>query len=43
VQETIRGSAPGLFDYSLAIALPLAFLVAGVVGLAVERGIIRFL
>ncbi len=43
VQDTIRGVAPGLFDYSLAIALPLAFLVAGVVGLAVERGIIRFL
>ena len=29
VQETIRSSAPGLFDYSLAIAIPLAFLVAG--------------
>lgn len=43
VQETIRTSAPGLFDYSLAIAIPLAFLVAGTVGLAIERGIIRFL
>ncbi|MCF4166712.1 urea ABC transporter permease subunit UrtB [Zavarzinia compransoris] len=43
VQEVIRNSAPFLFDYSLAIALPLAFLVAGAVGVAIERGIIRFL
>ena len=43
VQETIRVSAPGLFDVSLLVALPLAFLVAGLVGLAMERGIIRFL
>jgi urea transport system permease protein len=43
VQETIRSAAPGLFDWSLAIALPLAFLVAGMAGLAIERGIIRFL
>ncbi len=43
VQDVIRSSFPGLFDWSLAIALPLAFLVAGAVGLALERGIIRFL
>jgi len=43
VQEAIRNAAPGLFDYSLAIALPLAFLVAGGVGLLIERGIIRWL
>jgi urea transport system permease protein len=43
VQEVIRSSAPALFDWSLAIALPLAFLVSGAVGLAIERGIIRFL
>lgn len=43
VQETIRTSAPGMFDYSLAIAIPLAFLVAGLVGMAIERGVIRFL
>ena len=43
VQSVIRTSAPGLFDWSLAIALPLAFLVAAAVGLAIERGIIRFL
>ncbi|MFM7345088.1 MAG: urea ABC transporter permease subunit UrtB, partial [Tagaea sp.] len=43
VQETIRARAPHLFDWSLAIALPLAFVVAGTVGVAIERGIIRFL
>jgi urea transport system permease protein len=43
VQEVIRTRFPGLFDYSLAIALPLAFLVAGLVGIAIERGVIRFL
>jgi urea transport system permease protein len=34
---------PALFNYSLAIAIPLAFLVAGFVGILIERGIIRFL
>jgi urea transport system permease protein len=43
VQNAIRTSAPELFDWSLAIALPLAFLAAAAVGLAMERGIIRFL
>ena len=43
VQETIRTRDPALFDYSLAIAIPLAFLVAGLVGILVERSIIRFL
>lgn len=43
VQEVIRARLPGLFDYSLAIALPAAFLVAGLVGIAIERGVIRFL
>ena len=43
VQETIRNRAPGLFDYSLAIAVPLAFLVAGFLGVLIERCIIRFL
>lgn len=43
VQQVIRESYPGLFDWSLAIALPLAFLVTGAVGLVMERGIIRFL
>ena len=43
VQEAIRSRHPGLFDYSLFIAVPLAFLVAGAIGVAIERGIIRFL
>lgn len=43
VQEVVRNSYPALFDWSLAIALPLAFLVTGAVGLAIERGVIRFL
>jgi urea transport system permease protein len=43
VQEVIRTSAPALFDYSLAIAIPLAFLVAGAVGMAIERSVIRWL
>jgi urea transport system permease protein len=41
VQEAIRTSAPGLFDASLFIALPLAFLVAGAAGLVIERIVIR--
>ncbi|HVZ13227.1 MAG TPA: urea ABC transporter permease subunit UrtB, partial [Bauldia sp.] len=43
VQEIIRNSAPWMFDWSIAIAIPLAFLVSGVVGIVIERGIIRFL
>jgi urea transport system permease protein len=43
VQEIIRTRYPGLFDYSLVIALPLAFLVSGGVGILIERGVIRFL
>jgi urea transport system permease protein len=43
VQELIRAHNPALFDYSLIIAVPLAFLVAGVIGILIERGIIRFL
>jgi urea transport system permease protein len=43
VQEIIRTSYPALFDYSLLIAVPLAFIVAGAVGILIERSIIRFL
>ncbi|MFM9860918.1 urea ABC transporter permease subunit UrtB [Pseudoxanthobacter sp. M-2] len=43
VQEIIRTSFPGLFDWSLAIALPLAFCVSGLVGIAIERSVIRWL
>jgi urea transport system permease protein len=41
VQEVIRTSFPGIFDWSLLIALPLAFLVAAVMGLIIERIVIR--
>ncbi|CAN5292461.1 urea ABC transporter permease subunit UrtB [soil metagenome] len=43
VQEIIRNSMPGLFDYSLLIALPLAFALTGLLGIAIERSLIRFL
>ena len=43
VQNLFRAHAPHLFDYSLLVALPAAFLVAGLVGVAIERGVIRFL
>jgi urea transport system permease protein len=43
VQEIIRTFNPGLFDYSLAIALPLAFVVSALVGILIERTAIRFL
>ncbi|QRM30983.1 urea ABC transporter permease subunit UrtB [Microvirga sp. VF16] len=43
VQELIRTQAPYLFGASLFIALPLAFLVAGVIGVLIERTVIRFL
>lgn len=34
---------PNLIDYSLWVAIPLAFLVSGLFGVAIERGVIRFL
>ena len=43
VQEIIRAHNPALFDYSLLIAVPLAFLVAGFIGILIEQCIIRFL
>jgi urea transport system permease protein len=43
VQQTIRNNDPALLDYSLAIAIPLAFLFSGFVGILIERSIIRFL
>ena len=43
VQQVIASSAPGLMEVSLLIAIPCAFLVSGTMGVAIERGIIRFL
>lgn len=34
---------PDHIEYSLFVAVPAAFLVAGLVGIAIERGVIRFL
>jgi urea transport system permease protein len=43
VQGVISATAPELMDYSLLLAVPTAFIVSGGVGVAMERGIIRFL
>ena len=43
VQEVFRAFAPSMIGWSLPVALPLAFLVTALVGVAIERGIIRFL
>jgi len=43
VQQIIRGWAPELMEVSVLIAVPLAFLVSGAVGVGLERGIIRHL
>lgn len=43
VQEIIRQNAPGMFEFSLAIAVPLAFLVSGSIGVLIERSVIRYL
>lgn len=34
---------PGAIEYSLFVAVPAAFLVAGLAGVVIERGVIRFL
>jgi urea transport system permease protein len=43
VQEWIRAHNPALFNYSLLIAIPLAFVFTGFIGVVIERTIIRFL
>jgi urea transport system permease protein len=43
VQLVLQAVAPGLLDYSLAFAVPIAFLFTALVGVAIERGIIRWL
>ncbi|MEX2615526.1 MAG: urea ABC transporter permease subunit UrtB [Alphaproteobacteria bacterium] len=43
VQEVFRNSFPGLFDYSLLVAIPAAFLVSALAGVGIERGVIRYL
>jgi len=43
VQDVFRAHFPAAFDWSLAVAVPAAFLVAGAVGMVIERGVIRHL
>ena len=43
VQELFRSYLPGGFDYSLLVAIPFAFAVSGIVGIVIERSIIRYL
>lgn len=43
VQELCRNFAPDLLVYSLVAAIPAAFIVSGLCGVAIERSIIRFL
>jgi urea transport system permease protein len=43
VQNVIQSVAPGFSTFSLVVAIPAAFLVAGLAGIAIERGIIRYL
>jgi urea transport system permease protein len=39
----VQQAMPGLIDYSLFVAIPAAFIVAGLFGIAIERTVIRFL
>ncbi|HEX7927164.1 MAG TPA: urea ABC transporter permease subunit UrtB [bacterium] len=43
VQNLFRANLPGYFDYYLVVALPMAFIVCALVGVILERGILRFL
>ncbi len=43
VQNFVRELAPGLFDLYLLLALPVAFIVCALVGVFLERTVIRFL
>ncbi len=43
VQNLFRSFAPGAFDLYLLAALPVAFLTSALVGMALERTVIRFL
>jgi len=43
VQNLFRRYAPGAFDAYLVCAVPVAFAAAGLVGMALERTVIRFL
>ena len=42
-QLLFRAYLPGLADYALIAAIPMAFLVSGAMGIVIERSVIRFL
>jgi urea transport system permease protein len=39
----VQLAMPNAIDYSLFVAIPAAFIVSGLFGIAIERGVIRFL
>ena len=39
----VQQAMPGFLDYSLFVAIPAAFVVAGLLGVLIERSVIRFL
>ncbi len=43
VQNIFKAHLPGLFDYYIVAAIPVAFLASALVGAAMERSVIRFL
>lgn len=43
VQQAIRATMPALEPVAILIAIPVAFCVCGAIGIAIERGLIRFL
>src|SRR3984885_16279253 len=43
VQQVFRAYIPDMFGSSLIVAIPAAFLVAGAIGILIERCMIRFL
>ncbi|HYZ21008.1 MAG TPA: urea ABC transporter permease subunit UrtB, partial [Rhodopila sp.] len=43
VQQVMRAYLPGLYGGSLLVAVPMAFLVAGAMGVLIERTLIRWL
>ena len=43
IQNLFRAHLPGAFDWYLVAAIPVAFAVSALVGMALERNVIRFL
>ena len=43
VQQAVAAAVPALAPVSILLAIPAAFLVCGAIGVAIERGLIRFL